>query len=494
MPETENALIQARLEKLKNIRARGVDPYPHRYARTHTSQEAAAHFEAEESRQAEDARTDSVSIAGRVVGMRRMGRATFADLLDGHGKLQLLLRRNNLPESYEALKDIDVGDWLGATGPLFRTKAGEVTLEAMDWSLLSKSIRPLPEKWHGLADVEIRFRQRYLDLIANEEARAIAITRSRLIASIRRFMDGRGFMEVETPVLVPVAAGGTAEPFSTHYGALDRDLYLRIATELYLKRLVVGGLEKVYEIGRIFRNEGLDYYHNPEFTMMESYEAFSDYNDVMTMVEEMVHAVAVEVLDSPIVEFDGHRIDFTPPWTRLSLREEVMRHSGIDFLECSDLESLRSEMKSRGLDPGLQMSWGGLMDKLLSATVEPKLVQPSFLTDYPLAMSPLAKRKSDEPDIVERFEGFAAGMEICNAFTELNDPVEQRERLTQQEKLRDQFQDEELDRLDEDFLVAMEHGMPPTGGLGLGIDRLAMLFSGQRNIKEVLLFPQLRTR
>ena len=494
MQEAENKLLKVRLEKLQNLRAKGIEPYPHSYNRTHTTREAASFLESEEERAGVDARTGEVSLGGRIVGFRRMGKATFIDLLDGHGRMQVLLRRNLLTDSYETLKDLDIGDWLGVDGPLFRTRSGEITLEAHRWTILSKSLRPLPEKWHGLADVEIRYRQRYLDLISSEEARNIAVMRSRTISGLRRFMDERGYIEVETPVLVPVAAGTTAQPFMTHYNALDRDLYLRIATELYLKRLIVGGLEKVYEIGRIFRNEGVDFYHNPEFTMMESYEAFTDYNDVMRLVEEIVFTLAKEVLGSAIVQFDGQEIDLTPPWPRLSLRDEVNRHTGIDFLECDDIESLSTAMEGAGLGVGRQVSWGGLLDKLLSLAVEPKLVQPSFLVDYPVEMSPLAKKKRDDERLVERFEGFVGGMEICNAFTELNDPVDQRERLEQQESLQAQFQDEEMDRLDEDFLVAIEHGMPPTGGLGLGIDRLVMLFSGQRNIREVVLFPQLRSR
>ena len=494
MQGAEDHLLDVRLQKLERLKSRGIEPYPHRYDRTHTSRQAATLFESQESSQGEDARTDPVSVCGRIVGFRRMGRASFVDLLDVDGKLQVLLRRNLLNDSYEALDDLDVGDWLGATGPLFRTRTGETTLEAHQWTLLAKSLRTLPEKWHGLADVEIRYRQRYLDLIANDEARRVAVMRSGLVRALRRFMDERGYIEVETPVLVPIPAGGTASPFMTHYNALDRDLYLRIATELYLKRLVVGGLEKVYEIGRIFRNEGLDYYHNPEFTMMESYEAFADYNDVMAMVEAMVHSLARETLGSSAVEFDGATIDFTPPWPRVSLREEVKRQTGIDFLECADIESLRTAMVSVGLDVGRQASWGGLLDKLLSSAVEPGLSQPTFLVDYPVEMSPLAKRSRDDPRLVERFEGFVGGMEICNAFSELNDPIDQRERLEQQELLHAEFQDEDMDRLDEDYLEALEYGMPPTGGLGLGIDRLTMLFSGHRSIREVVLFPQLRSR
>jgi len=306
-------------------------------------------------------------------------------------------------------------------------------------------------------------------------------------------MASRGFLEVETPILVSVPAGGMAHPFVTHHNQLNRDLYLRIATELHLKRLVVGGMEKVYEIGKIFRNEGVDMTHNPEFTTMESYEAFADYNDVMSMVEEMVHTVALQVLGTAKVEFDGHQLDFTPPWPRMNLLDEIKKHSGIDFLDHPTIESMKSAMAEIGIDVGQQISWPGLMDKLISSKVEHNLVQPCFLVDYPVEMSPLAKSKRDNPRLVERFEGFVAGMELCNAFTELNDPIDQRKRLQSQEDLRSEFAGEETDRLDEDFLVAIEHGMPPTGGLGIGIDRLAMLYSGHKTIREVVLFPQMRS-
>jgi lysyl-tRNA synthetase class 2 len=494
MSEPENELIRARLDKLERLRARGVEPYPHRYQRTHSSQQAIALYEAAEQGEGKEARTEDVSLAGRIVALRGMGKATFADLLDGSGRIQVLFRQNVVGDAYDLLDDMDLGDWLGVRGPLFRTRAGEITLEARELTVLCKSVRPLPEKWHGLTDVELRFRQRYLDLISNPDARRVAIMRSRIVSAIRRFMDSRGFMEVETPMLVPVAAGAMARPFVTHYNALDRDLYLRIATELYLKRLIVGGIEKVYEIGRVFRNEGLDLHHNPEFTSMESYESYADYNDVMRMVEELVHTVAQEVLGASTIEFDGQRIDFTPPWPRLSLRQEIIKRSGIDFLEHPDIESLKTAMRLAGIDVSQQVSWGGLMDKIISSRVEHTLVQPCFLVDYPVEMSPLAKKKRDDPRIVERFEGFVAGMEICNAFSELNDPIDQRLRFEEQEALHAQFQDEDMDRLDEDFLVAIEHGMPPTGGLGIGIDRLTMLFSGHHSIREVVLFPQLRTR
>ena len=494
MPEPESELVRGRLDKLARLRERGIDPYPHRYRRSHTTRQAIDLFTSVEEAVAEDPRTDPVTVGGRVTIFRGMGKATFADLVDGSGGIQLLFRRNNLPDLYEVLDDLDIGDWLGATGPVFRTRAGEVTVEVHDFTVLSKAIRPLPEKFHGLTDVESRYRQRYLDLISNEESRAVALLRSRIVSGVRRFMEDRGFIEVETPTLVPVAAGAIAHPFETHHRALDRGLYLRIAHELYLKRLIVGGLEKVYEIGKVFRNEGIDLMHNPEFTMLESYEAFADYNDVMGMVEQLVHTLATEVLGSPEVEYGEHRIDFTPPWPRLDLRAQIREHSGIDVMELDDIESLKTEMRSIGVDVTQQLSWGGLVDKLISAKVEPQLVQPSFLVDYPVEMSPLAKRRPDDPRLVERFEGFVAGGEICNAFTELNDPVDQRARFEEQEEVRAQFEDEETDRLDEDFLVAMEHGMPPTGGLGIGIDRLVMLFSGQTSIREVVLFPQLRSR
>lgn len=496
MPDPENQLMQARLEKLRSLRANGIDPYPHRYDRTHTSDEALRLLERSEAECMDEgeARTDVVSVAGRIVRYRRMGRASFADIQDGHGSIQLLFRRNNLADTYETLKALDIGDWIGAAGPVFRTRTGEPTVEVERWAMLSKSIRSLPEKWHGLNDVEARFRQRYLDLIVNEGARRAAVMRSQMIRAVRRFMDARGFMEVETPILVQVPAGGAARPFSTRHNALQRDLYLRIATELHLKQLIVGGIEKVYEIGRVFRNEGVDSTHNPEFTTMESYEAFADYTDVMDMVERLVFTAAQEALGSAMVEFDGSTIDFTPPWARLDLRQEIMRRSGIDFLEANDIESLKAEMTAIGLDPGRQMSWGGLLDKLLSDTVEPGLVQPTFLVDYPVEMSPLAKKKPDDPRLVERFEGFIGGMEVCNAFTELNDPLDQRRRMEEQEALRMRFEWEDADRLDEEFLTAIEHGMPPTGGLGVGIDRLAMVFSGRRSIREVVLFPQLKSR
>ena len=459
------------------MREKNIDPFPAQFLRTHTSLQSIREFE-----RSEEESDIKVTVGGRITARRGMGKATFIDLRDAQGQIQLLVRKNNLG-----------GDWLGATGSLFKTRTGEITVQVSSLQILCKAIRSLPEKWHGLTDVETRFRQRYLDLIANEQAVISARSRSKLISTMRQYMDNKGFMEVETPILVPIAAGGRAKPFTTHHNAMNRELHLRIATELHLKRLIVGGLEKVYEIGRVFRNEGLDQQHNPEFTTMESYEAFSDYNDVMVMVEELVSLLAGEITGSSKVSYGDDVLDFTPPWPRLNLREKIISESGIDFLQHEDIQSLKNAMHNIGIDASNQVSWGGLLDKLISDKVEPTLTQPCFLVDYPLAMSPLAKKSAHDNRIVERFEGFVSGMEICNAFTELNDPIDQRYRFEEQEELHKQFSTEDMDRLDEDFLIAVEHGMPPTGGLGMGIDRLAMILTNNQSIREVILFPQMRT-
>ena len=483
-------IARQRHDKLERIRARGLDPYPPRYHRNHTAQQAVTLFEQQESGGGPG---PQVKLAGRLVASRPMGRATFIDLRDGSGKIQVHVRSQI--EDYGLLQDLDIGDIIGIEGALFRTHSGQITLEASHIALLAKSLLPLPEKWHGLADVEKRYRQRYLDLVSNQEAREVFRVRSRAIAALRRFLDERGFVEVETPVLQPMAAGALARPFLTHHQALGQDLYLRIATELHLKRLIIGGFDKVCEIGRIFRNEGISTRHNPEFTTLESYEAYADYNDVMVMVEEMVSYVAREVLGSDKVSFGGNTLDLAPPWPRTTLREAIGKGCGIDFEECPDAPSLRQRMEAIGveLDPA-PIGRGRLIDRLISLYVEPNMIQPTFVLDYPVDMSPLAKRKPEDGRLVERFEAFAGGMEIANAFTELNDPVEQRQRFEEQEKLRAALGDEEAERVDEDFLTALEHGMPPTGGLGMGIDRLVMLLTGQQSIREVILFPQLKTK
>jgi lysyl-tRNA synthetase class 2 len=480
-------ITEQRLDSLNRIRARGIDPYPHSYHPSHTIREAIILFE-QQGKSSQD-----ISLAGRIMSQRSIGKMSFLDIRDSSGKIQLSLRYDILGrEKYELLQDIDIGDIIGAKGKLFLTKSGELTLEVSDFTMLSKSLRPLPEKWHGLVDVETRYRQRYLDLISNEENKNIFILRSKIITAIRNFLDKQGFMEVETPVLQPHAGGALARPFITHHHALDADLYLRIALELHLKRLVVGGFDKVYEIGRAFRNEGISVRHNPEFTLLECYEAYSDYNDMMRLVEGMFMHVAKEVLGNTKLVCNGQAIDLSLPWQRLYLREAIKNYCGIDFEDYPDAASLRTRMAELNVDVDPTKGKGRLIEELISTFVEPNLIQPTFLLDYPVEMSPLAKRKRGDDQLVERFEGFVDGIEVANAFTELNDPLEQRERFRQQ--LKERVADEEVEIADEDFLQALEYGMPPTGGLGMGIDRLVMLLTGQQSVREVILFPQLKTK
>ena len=471
MLDREDALLSSRVAKLERLRERGIDPYPPRYRRTTENAAAVAEFEAWETANAGPQEGDTApapehSLAGRVVSMRVMGRAAFLDLRDGSGTVQTMFRQNVLGEEYELLKDLDLGDFIGVSGQMLRTRTGEVTIEARQVTVLSKGMRPLPEKFHGLRDVEVRYRQRYLDLIADQDVMSAFVQRSRVINSIRRYLDGRGFLEVDTPILVPVAAGAHARPFDTHHNALDQRLYLRIATELYLKRLIVGGFDRVYEIGRVFRNEGIDQDHNPEFTLLESYEAYADYNDVMEMVEGMVSSAALEARGAMAIPYGEDLIDFTPPWPRLQLREELARRSGVNIDDYPDDTSLVRKVSQLGIEVGIRESRGRLIDKLVSAFVEPTLVQPTFLLDYPEDMSPLAKAKPGMPGYVERFEAFAAGMEIANSYTELNDPAVQRQRFEAQESIRERYQDEEVDRLDEDFLTALEYGCRPPAAWG----------------------------
>ena len=492
---SSNSLFEVRKQKLDRLKQKGINPYPHNYKRSHTTFEAIDLLKEIESDKKTSSKPD-VSIAGRLMNVRDMGKVTFVDIQDISGQIQILLRKNLLGSEYDLISDLDIGDWIGANGTVIRTRRGEPSVEANNIAILCKSLRPLPEKWHGLTDTEIRFRHRHLDLIANNQARKAAMARPQIVSSMRRYLDNTGFIEVETPVLVPVAAGAMARPFVTHHNQLHRDLYMRIATELYLKRLVVGGLEKVYEIGKVFRNEGVDLNHNPEFTMLECYEALADYNDMMEMVENMIAHISREVLKTTIIAINEEDVDLSKPWPRLSLREQLIEHAGVDFIECGDLDSLKAQMNKLGLDSSQQTSWSGLLDKLISDTVEPKLVRPSFLIDYPVEMSPLAKKSRIDERIVERFEGFIGGMEICNSFTELNDPIDQRERFEYQESMRTSSEsknEDDYDRLDEDFLVAIEQGMPPTAGLGMGIDRLTMILLNEPSIREVILFPQLRS-
>ena len=479
-------ITRQRLESLSRIREKGINPYPHCYHPSHAIKEAAALFERGE-------KAENISLAGRIMARRSMGKMIFADIRDGSGKIQLCLRYDLLgEENFELLDEIDIGDIIGAEGKLFRTKAGEITLEVSQFTILSKSLRPLPEKWHGLVDTDKRYRQRHLDLISNEETRNIFMSRSKIITAIRNFLDSRGFVEVETPVLQPEAGGAAATPFTTHYQALDNDFYLRIALELHLKRLIVGGFDKVYEIGRAFRNEGISVKHNPEFTLLECYQAYSDYTNMMSLVEEMASYVAQEVLGDTKITINGNIINLAPPWQRVYLRDAIKNYCDIDFEDYPDATSLRSKMEEKGMEVDPNKGRGKLVDELISTFVEPNLIQPTFLIDYPAEMSPLAKTKRGNERLVERFEGFINGMEIANAFTELNDPIDQRERFKQQ--MKERVGDEEVEIADEDFLEALEYGMPPTGGLGIGIDRLVMLLTGQSSIREVILFPQLKTK
>lgn len=490
MTQRGDELIQNRRANLARLIKRGIDPYPPRFTRTHTTKAAVQRLERAESRQS--IIRSSVTIAGRLTRLRDMGNASFADVIDGEGSIQLFMQRNVLKNQYDLIKELDLGDFVGVSGIPMRTKAGEPSLAVRKLTVLAKALRPPPEKWHGLQDQEKRYRQRYLDMISNRDLLHIMRLRSRVISETRDFFDKRGFLEVETPVLVSVPAGAMAQPFETVHHALDRTLYMRIATELFLKRLIVGGLDKVYELGRVFRNEGIDQDHNPEFTLLESYEAYADYMDVLRMVEELVSTVALKTTGSTVVEYKGSEIDLKPPWKRISLLDAVKAKSGIDIDFYPDASSLAERLRQADVQVTYGESRGRLIDKLVSTYVEPDLIQPTFLIDYPVEMSPLAKEKKDEPGITERFEAFVAGMEIANSFTELNDPEVQRQRLEDQENLRKKYQGEDLDRMDEDFLTALEHGMPPTGGLGMGIDRLVMLLAGQESIRDVVLFPQVR--
>lgn len=436
---------------------------------------------------------DRYRVAGRVVARRGHGKLTFLVLRDASGELQLMAQLDVLgAESYAGFEAIDLGDFLGAEGTMMRTRRGELSLRVASWQLLSKSLRPMPEKFHGLTDVETRYRKRYLDLMVNGETREVFQKRARIIRAIREFLDGRGFVEVETPVLQPLYGGAMARPFVTHHNELQRDLYLRIATELYLKRCIIGGIDRVYELGKDFRNEGVSFKHNPEFTMLETYEAYVDYNHVMDMVEAMT-CYAAKAVGELAVEFRGSLIDLTPPWPRVTMRQAIITETGIDIGALRDVESLHQAITEAGLQDRVPMvpTWGKQVDKIFSEMVEPRLIQPVFITEYPLELSPFAKKTAGDSRFVERFEGFVAGMEVSNAFSELNDPEDQRERFLQQAADL-HAGDEEAHQLDEAFLEALEYGMPPTGGLGMGVDRLVMLLTGAPSIRDVVLFPALR--
>jgi lysyl-tRNA synthetase class 2 len=485
--QPESQVLAERRAKLERLREAGVEPFPHEYPdRTEIAEVRAAH----EGLEAGEETDASYRVAGRLIARRGHGKAAFLDLRDGSGQIQVHARADLLgDEPQEQLVSLDLGDLVGVEGKVFATRRGELSIAATDWTLLAKSLRPPPDKFHGLEDVETRYRKRELDLMANPEVRELFLTRGRTVAEVRRWLDERGFVEVETPVLQPLYGGALARPFTTHHHALDRDLYLRIATELYLKRLVVGGIDKVYELGKDFRNEGVSHKHNPEFTMLEWYEAYTDYQDTAQRLEELVSSVATAVLKTTKVERDGETIDLAPPWKRITLRDAIKDETGIDVLEHPTVEELAKAMDS---EASPEEGWGKLVDGLLSKQVEPKLIQPTFIVDYPVELSPFAKRHRDDERLVERWEAFAGGIEIANSFTELNDPDEQRRRFeAQAEELK--RGDEETQPYDEAFVEALEQGMPPTGGVGLGVDRLVMILTGASSLREVLLFPAMRS-
>ena len=494
LSERQRELHQQRRQKAESLRAAGSDPYPARTSRTHTLAQAKAEFVAFE--EAASGAAPSVVVAGRVTALRNLGKIAFLDLRDGSGELQLHCGRDAVTHEGESagwglLESLDLGDFVEAWGSMMRTRRGEVSVDVEGWRLLAKALRSPPEKFHGLRDVEARYRQRYLDIQSNPGSREVFEVRSRVIAALRRWMDERGFLEVETPVLQPEAGGAAARPFRTHFNALDEARYLRIALELHLKRLIVGGFDKVYEIGRIFRNEGVSTRHNPEFTMMESYEAYTDYLGVAAMVEELVACLAEAATGSTRVPWGDATIELAPPWRRLTVAEAVRDYAGIELEHYRDEATLRTWLRDQGIAVPEQKGWAKLFDTLLSERVEPEFVQPTFLLDWPVETTPLAKRVADDASLVERFEAFVAGWEIANAYSELNDPDDQRCRFEEQQALR-RAGDEEAELMDEDFLVALEYGMPPTGGLGMGIDRLVMVLTNSQSIRDVILFPQMR--
>ncbi len=482
MSDTESEIRQARLAKLDALRAAGVDPYPPRavdreqtaaVAREHAGLEAGA----DSGQQAR--------LAGRITARRDLGRAMFLDLADRSGRLQLHAAVDVLgEEQYARLAETDLGDVVSVAGEVFRSRRGELTLRVAEWALLAKCLRPLPDKHAGLADTDTRLRRRYLDLLANEEARELAVRRSQIVTAVRATLDAAGFLEVETPALQPLYGGGAALPFTTYYNEYERDFYLRIATELYLKRLIVGGLERVYELGKDFRNESLSHKNSPEFTMVEWYEAYGDYRTGMDLVEQVVAAAAAA---------SGSEVDVTPPWPRITLRDAIIERAGIDAMDDRDLGRLVAHMQSSGLDTSSDHTWAQAVDHLLAHYVEPHLQRPTFIVDYPVELSTFAKRSPEDPAVTERFEAFCGGMEFANGYTELNDPVDQRARFEQARADR-AAGDAEAPPLDEDFLLALEYGMPPTAGVGIGIDRLVMMLHGVHAIREVILFPPMRAR
>ena len=490
-----NELIKRRFEELNELYEKGFEPFAYSYEIDNYSNSIKSNFD--------ELNQKNVKIAGRIMAIRRMGKASFTTIQDKEGRIQIYLRKDEVGDDYDAFKLMDIGDIIGVEGYVFKTKTGETSVHVKSMKLLSKSIRPIPiakettdDEGNKIihdqfTDKELRYRQRYVDLIVNPEVKDVFKKRSAIVTTIRSFLDTNEFVEVETPVLQPIYGGAAARPFVTHHNTLDMDLYLRIADELYLKRLIVGGFDRVYEISKDFRNEGIDKTHNPEFTMLELYVAYKDYEWMMSFVEKMVEDVATKVLGKTEFEISGTKINFKGPWIRLSMVESIKENTGIDIL-VTTMEELKSSLKKYGVELENGASKGKLIDELFGVAVEPKIVQPTFVIDYPIELSPLAKKHRTKKGLVERFEGYVLGREICNAFSELNDPIDQRERFTSQSEMRDAG-DDEAHQVDEDYLRAMEFGMPPTAGLGIGIDRLVMLLTNQPTIRDVILFPQMRS-
>ncbi len=482
---------QQRLKKLDTLRGMNVAPYGTRFAWKDRAGKLIQEHGSKSKEQLEQEQI-ACTLAGRIVGMRRFGKAAFAVLQDGSDRLQVYLKKDLLGEEGHKLADeLDLGDWIGVSGKLFRTKTNEFTVEAHALTFLSKALRPLPEKWHGLTDVETRYRQRYVDLIANPEVQQIFVTRSKIIAGIRAYLTTRGYLEVETPMMQPIPGGATARPFVTHHNALGIDLYMRIAPELYLKRLIVGGFPRVFEINRNFRNEGISTIHNPEFTMLEFYTAYADYHDLILLTEDMISSLASAVLGTTEIDYQGQRINLASPWRRWSYRQSILEVNGLAPEALAEAKAALDTAKRLGVEVDPKAPLPDIVNEIFEETVEPKLIQPTFISDYPIELSPLARRNDSDPSLTDRFELYIAGREIANAFSELNDPIDQRQRFEAQDAKR-AAGDVEAHYLDEDFLRALEYGMPPTAGEGIGIDRLVMLFTNQASIRDVILFPQLR--
>jgi len=492
--EDINVLIKRRYEELDELRKKGIEPFPYSFDIDSDSKVIKENYK--------DGEEFNVRIAGRLMAIRRMGKASFASIQDHRGRIQIYVRKDDIGEMYDAFKLMDIGDIIGVAGYIFRTKTGEISVHVRELNILSKSLRPLPiaketvdeqgnkEIHDQFSDIELRYRQRYVDLIVNPDIKETFIKRSRIVSSMRRILDSNGYLEVETPVLQPLYGGAAARPFITHHNTLDTELYLRIADELYLKRLIVGGFNGVYEISKDFRNEGMDRTHNPEFTMMELYVPYKDYEWMMKFVEQMLFGICMEVFGKSEFEFEGVNINFNPPWQRVSMVEAIKEKTGVDVISAST-DEIKEAAKKFGVDLNKAEGRAKLIDELFSVTVQPDLIQPTFIVDYPVELSPLAKKHRSKEGVVERFEGYVAGREICNAFSELNDPVDQKQRSMGQVQLREEG-DEEAHQIDEDFIRALEYGLPPTAGLGIGIDRLTMLFTNQTSIRDVIFFPQMK--